>query len=893
MIDENVRNIERTLPVLLPADRPPTEAEVATFASQLRTAFPVSQEDFEALLRRVYAKVSISMDMGVALVSEPRPWLSARKPTIDPFYWDRFNQLLTNRGWPKQVTSTLDMVTDDLLDLLGNPSQKEHFNLRGLVVGDVQSGKTATYTALTCKAGDAGYRLIILLTGTLENLRRQTQERLDEGFVGLDSSGELTTVRMGRAIGVGIINPNNPAGVFTSRLRDFNKNLVESLGFRLDGFKVPILVVIKKNKSILSNLEKWLVDFNAGPDGRINTPVLVIDDEADFASVNTRKGDESPAEINRRIRSLLAKFTHSSYIGFTATPFANVFIDPDTNDEMIKNDLFPRDFIYGLEPPTNYVGPQFVFGESGDQSALRPIDDADGIFPDGHKSALQVHDLPESLYEAARSFLIATVIRDLRGEGPTHRSMLVNVSHFTAVQDQITALLHTWLAQVQQEVRNYSQLETSEALQNSGLAALHATWEKEYSQSGFTWDVIQAALVDGILPVSVKAVNQRTGAASLDFKQHQDHGLRVIVVGGNSLSRGLTLEGLTISYFFRFTRMYDSLLQMGRWFGYRDGYVDLCRIWLSDDVVAWYIHVTSATAELRQELRKMRDQGRKPVDFGLKVRAHPDALLVTAQNKMRTSTLIRRVVTISNKSLETTYVRTNQNILDANRLATERFLRGLAAEHLEMSISKLGNPIWTKVPKQAIADFLKEFSVDPQNVTFQARDLAAFVEGTDEDFLQLWDVVIPNGGGPVTTLADISIRIAERSVQEFPNTKSVLISGRSARIASPGIEQEGLPEDMVADLKEAFRSQNKENPKKTVPDKVYRQGRPRPLLLIHVVKPKSKDSTIPDVIALGLSFREFDDSDVARQVEYRINLVELRSGGIEEEEEEWETDDLS
>ena len=127
MIDENVRNIERTLPVLLPADRPPTEAEVATFASQLRAAFPVSQEDFEALLRRVYAKVSISMDMGVALVSEPRPWLSARKPTIDPFYWDRFNQLLTNRGWPKQVTSTLDMVTDDLLDLLGNPSQKEHF----------------------------------------------------------------------------------------------------------------------------------------------------------------------------------------------------------------------------------------------------------------------------------------------------------------------------------------------------------------------------------------------------------------------------------------------------------------------------------------------------------------------------------------------------------------------------------------------------------------------------------------------------------------------------------------------------------------------------------------------------------------------------------------------
>ncbi len=251
-------------------------------------------------------------------------------------------------------------------------------------------------------------------------------------------------------------------------------------------------------------------------------------------------------------------------------------------------------------------------------------------------------------------------------------------------------------------------------------------------------------------------------------------------------------------------------------------------------------------------------------------------------------------MTISNKSLETTYVRTTQNILDANRIATERFLRGLAADHhVEMTISRLGNPVWMGVPKEAIAEFLKDFSVDPQNVTFQAKDLAAFVESTDEAFLQLWDVVIPNGGGALTSLADISIKTAERAVQEFPNTKSVLISGRSARIASPGIEQEGLPEEMVTRLKDSFRSQNKDNPGKTVPDKVYRKERPRPLLLIHVIKPKSKDSAIPDLIALGLSFREFDDSDVAKQVEYRINLVELRSGFIEDEEEEWENDDLS
>ena len=799
MNDPNVRNIERTLPVLLPSDRPPTEAEVRTFATQLRAAFPISDDDFESMLRRVYTKVSISMDMGVALVSEHKPWLNASKPTIDPFYWHRFQQLLTNKGWPPQVVTRLDSVTDELLDLLGNPKQQEHFKQRGLVVGDVQSGKTATYTALTCKAGDAGYRLIILLTGTLENLRRQTQERLDEGFVGLDSSGRThNNSREPPHRRVGIIDSSKFAGVFTSRLRDFNKTLLESLGFRLDGFNIPVLVVIKKHKSILQNLEKWLVDFNAGTDGKISAPVLVIDDEADNASVNTRKGGEDPAEINRRIRSLLAKFTHSSYVGFTATPFANVFIDPDTKDEMLDNDLFPRDFIYGLEPPSNYVGPQAIFGDDPIRNILRSVEDADAMFPAKHKSSLIVTELPESLLEAARAFLLATTIRDLRREGPTHRSMLINVSHFTAVQDQIKDLLHTWLSQMQQDIRNYSQLGTSEALRNSNLSALHDTWRREFSDTGFDWETVQQGLVDGVLPISVRAVNQRTGAASLDFKQHQESGLRVMVVGGNSLSRGLTLEGLSSSYFFRFTKMYDSLLQMGRWFGYRDGYEDLCRIWLTDEVVDWYMHITSATAELRQELRKMRDQGRKPIDFGLKVRAHPDALMVTAQNKMRTSVLIKRVVSIANKSLETTYVKTNENIVNANRVVVDKFLRGLEAEGFPMASSGLGNPIWKHVPKQLVAALLRDFAVDPANVKFQAKDLAAFVDSTTEKFLQEWDVVIPQGRGDTTTVGGVAIHPTERSVRVYSN--SVLVSGKSARIASPGIEQEGLPPEMVADL---------------------------------------------------------------------------------------------
>ena len=468
---------------------------------------------------------------------------------------------------------------------------------RGLVLGDVQSGKTATYTALACKAGDAGYKLIILLTGTLEMLRRQTQERLDEGFVSFDSSGILNQIRSSRAVGVGLIDSRKSAGVFTSREKDFSKTLLNALGFRLDAFNVPVLVVIKKNKRILENLERWLTDFNAGSNRTIDVPMLLIDDEADSASVNANPLAADPTQINKRIRALLRLFTKSSYIGFTATPFANIFIDPETEHEMLGDDLFPRDFIYTLEPPTNYAGPNALFAEEPTLQIRRIIDDADDLFSPKHKAYLAVESLPPSLHVAIQAFILTNALRDLRHEGPSHRSMLVNVSRFTAVQDQVATLTHAYLSRLQQDIRNYSQLPEAEALRNHSLADLRNTWDQEYHTPEFRWGTVQRALLTAALPIVVRAVNQRTGAASLDYAKHRESGLRVIAVGGNSLSRGLTLEGLSTSYFFRNSQMYDTLLQMGRWFGYRDGYKDLCRLWLTDDAAQWYAHITLATEE--------------------------------------------------------------------------------------------------------------------------------------------------------------------------------------------------------------------------------------------------------------------------------------------------------
>lgn len=876
---ENAKLIESSVLVSLPEDGAPKEETILELATRLRAVFPVDDETFQSMIKRLHAKLAITMDVGVALLGEEEhaPWLNSRRASIDPFYWQRFLQFLQKKDWPPKVLGTLNSVTDEVLDLLGDPNKPGVWKRRGLVIGDVQSGKTATYTALCGKAGDAGYRLIILLTGTLESLRRQTQERLDEGFVGLDSSGILR--RISRVVGVGTIDSRRSAGVFTSKDKDFSKSVVNALGFKIDSFKEPVLVVVKKNRRILENLTKWLTEYNASQDGRIDAPLLLIDDEADSASVNTNPLATDPTEINKRIRALLKLFTRSSYIGFTATPFANIFINPDTESEMLGDDLFPRDFIYTLEPPTNYLGPVAIFGDDPKRGILQSITDADAAFPARHKSSLVIDTLPETLRTSIRSFIIANAIRDLRGHGATHRSMLVNVSRFTAVQDQIAALISSEVSRIQQDIRNYSQLAPKTALRNSTISDLKETWAGLFDSDEFDWETVQKALLDSALPIVVKAVNQRTGAASLDYVAHRENGLRVIAVGGNSLSRGLTLEGLCTSYFYRNSQMYDTLLQMGRWFGYRDGYSDVCKVWLSEEAIQWYSHITSATEELRSEVRKMQRKKATPREFGLKVRAHPDSLIVTAQNKMRLAHTIERVISISEQGLESTRLKASKHVISANKQAVLNAIATFEANGGKASRSEWNNTIWRGVPKRAVAELLRSFEVHPLNVAFQTEDLADYFENTTERKLQLWDVVLPNGGEPETTFAGRSIRPSKRSVIIREN--GILVSGRNMRVGSRGIEREGVPPELVQEISDRAKQSNK-----NVSDRAYREVRPRPLLLIHLISPFTKgtngedmpfDTGGDELIALGLSMPRFDDSAVAERVKYRVNLVEWRA----------------
>ncbi|RMW03984.1 Endonuclease [Pseudomonas coronafaciens pv. porri] len=272
--------------------------------------------------------------------------------------------------------------------------------------------------------------------------------------------------------------------------------------------------MVKKNRRILENLADWLVTFNASGSGSIDLPLLLIDDEADNASINTNP--KKATAINSGIRGLLKVFPRSSYVGFTATPFANVFINPDTTTEMEGDDLFPRDFIYALDAPSNYVGAHRIFGEDADLKCVEPIYDAEDYFPKGMSSDSIVDAVPDSMLEAVSCFFIINTIMDLRSVTSKHRSMLVNVSHFTFVQNQIRDILDHEVRLMQSDIRNYASLSTTEALRNNSIRKLYACYNKFYSTLSIPWAKIQAGLAAANLPIQVVAVNQKSGPASLD-----------------------------------------------------------------------------------------------------------------------------------------------------------------------------------------------------------------------------------------------------------------------------------------------------------------------------------------------------------------------------------------
>lgn len=712
--------------------------------------FSLTEEDSARVVRHLETVYGTAQDDGYVLKGEFRHWFPDAQHPIDFYYWRRLEKYWREHSiLPTDVIRSVDSVTNEILGFLGNPRDRTGWNRRrGLVMGHVQMGKTTNYSALISKAADAGYRIIIVLAGITNTLRYQTQVRLDKTFVGKSSVSdsthsklyEVAKVFVGEQDGYVIRHPY----CGTTQISDFNMASANTTGAHEGNFADPILFVTKKNPKVLERLTEWLRSLRHGE--KLDGPMLLIDDEADNASVNTNADPKLSTAINQRIRSLLHSCKQSTYVGYTATPFANIFIDPDTTDNWDREDLFPADFIKSLDPPTNYVGAQRLFADQGDLgvSCVRTIpSDYVDLLPVSHRAEWTVATLPSSLLDAVREYVLARALRIAAGDGHSHSAMLVNVSRFNAVQEQVRDHIDSFLHELTGGIEAWA---VGAWQKSQVMNELRRVWDAEYEgQTDFSWDTVRSHLKGSINSISPLLVNMRGSA--IDYERAPPTGLHIIGIGGLALARGLTLEGLLVSYVLRNVGAADTLLQMGRWFGYRPGFERICRIHVTPSLEGDFREVSESVEELRADFQRMALLGKTPFEFGLKVRQSPTGIAITAANKMRSAKEISLAEDFSAKHLQAYSLYEDAQINEANMAAVQRLLTQLLTAGAEKTDDPGSARVWTQVPVALVQTFLKELQL-PQT-EFNAVEagglslIGAYIQDRSLTELKEWDIALP------------------------------------------------------------------------------------------------------------------------------------------------------
>jgi Z1 domain. len=842
----NEKNIAAAVISILANEEEPITRERVEVVAKGVAGLSGYHGDLRNVVTEALIAVETRMGAGVSLVDTARnhdeQWVQKRHD-ISWVYTSAYETYLRTQGWSSRMVEALSDVTLRILGHLQDPKCNDSvWNRRGLVIGHVQSGKTANYTGVIARAADAGYKFIIVIAGIHNILRKQTQERIDEAFIGMSSEPGKR-----RPIGVGLYCKNYPgAATLTNIHEDFSRRTAASSGWRINDLTRPIILVIKKNVSTLDALYTWLRELNTSKgDGRItDAPLLLIDDEADNASINTNKGDLDPTRTNEMIRRILSLFTKSCYVGYTATPFANIFINPDAYDEEVREELFPRDFIYCLDPPTSYFGAEKVFlDDASSQQIVRTIIDCEDYIPLAHKKDYDLFALPPSLCKALNVFILARAIRNLRGQASKHCSMMINVSRFVSVQRAVRDVLRERISKIRQAVLANYRMPEEVSSKNVYMQELKSIFDEEYSLAGVSWGDVKSALGGVFDNLQLYVINSKSDEV-LDFRKYDssDKGLTAISVGGMSLSRGLTVEGLTVSYMYRNTKMYDTLLQMGRWFGYRPGYEDLCRVYLSQDSINWYSHIAFAADELTQQVKQMRRDGLSPRQFGLYVRAHPDCLLVTAANKMRCGKKIKLSQNFSEKLVESYTVSVDRKINEDNFHLIEKFWRnGFGGKKADPTCKGV---IFRDVDIEEIEDFLVRFRSHSE-FSFRKDHIVRYLKAIS-GFHPVGDVLLISPGG--VDESAYRLKCQERSLGKLDGSAWTL---NKNRVASKGDEALGLSDEQKS---QAVRLAREDNPDHPISDVHYRRVRNKPLLMIHSLKPRGGKVIEWPIAAFGVSF---------------------------------------
>jgi hypothetical protein len=738
----------------------------------------------------------------IADAQEGGDWLAGLDRS-DWYYWKTLRAyLLGVKNRSKDVVASLDDSSDQVLRRLKPPSSAE-FDVRGLVLGYVQSGKTANFTALVAKAADVGYRLIVVLSGIDKGLRRQTQLRLSRELTGYPGNPKGAV-------------PFPPAGKqwhqFTTDDLEGDFQPGRANAAALQGSQ-PVLIVVKKNGAVLRRLIAWLT--SATEEVRRELPTIFIDDEADQASVDTRgsyqtesgfdpeaSDYESPAVINGLIRQLIQIFSRRAYVAYTATPFANILIPNDTYDGKAGADLYPKDFFIDLPKPSGYFGTEEFFGRL-DASGDRQIAGLDVLrnIPDAEVESLKRDSkLVESLEEALTAFALGGAARALRGRSDEPCTMLVHTSQMISEQGPTRVLIERRFREIRDEWR-YDR--------RSGIRErFFKLWRDDFIKTSngvigapiHQFEDLEPFIGPFLDAVSVREINSDKGEV-LDFEA--EPALKAIAIGGNKLSRGLTLEGLLVSYFARRSPQYDTLLQMCRWYGYRGGYEDLTRIYTTGTLAGWFTDLALVEHQLREDMQVYEHvPGLRPYDVGLRILEHT-SMQVTSALKARFTTSSQISQSFSGTLQQTFKFPLNAPqkmslLCEKNRLRCAELIAALNTPNGRTNFG----PLWSGVRASTVASFLRSFVVDADANSLATELLAAWIETQNiEGDLKEWTIAI-RGRDEESPLLGSATWVPSALGKVWNVSRSRIRGSNSLGvITTPGDEEFGLDPDELREAK--------------------------------------------------------------------------------------------
>lgn len=702
------------------------------------------------------------------------------------FHWPRLKRALLDKTspWTDEMIKNLDDSSTLVVSHLAPPDSSNPLKCKGLVLGYIQSGKTANFSATIAKAVDEGYKLIIVLAGLHNNLRKQTEVRLREELVKPAGGKTCTTLTTDEETG------------------DFQRRqpikATRTLG-RTDGFT---LAVIKKNSSVLRNFRAWLEE--ADPEVLKKCSTLIIDDESDQASINTNKEDADPTAINNHIRELVNLFKVVSYVGYTATPFANVFINVGDAD-----DLYPKDFLVALDKPKTYYGPEELFGRdavNGKKSSegmpvIRRVPDSEADTIKDSIRDLEIIGLVPSLSTALDSFFLGAALRLCRGQWKNHICMLVHMTHLTGPQEEIKDALERHITEFRHKLEDNDpklKKRLQALLENDFLKVSKEIIGPQNIGLDLLWKNMGKFLerIELILDNS-----NSTDRLTFDLTVRDGDPLWGIVIGGNTLSRGLTLEGLTTSYFIRDSKTYDTLLQMGRWFGYRKGYADLTRIFVTDELFENFYHLATIEQEIRDEIAVMAANQERPYDVALRIRRHP-SMLITAKNKMRSA--VSATLTFSGTKIQTHQINVNNiNQINRNQQAVEELIRKINNSGNKNAPIKFKDLetcyLYRGIKPETILQFLDSISISENNTKFNKKLIQNYIiEKTEQKELIDWSVSIMSlkQGIPIK-VGDLEIYPMKRNIKHEVTLGDGTTEATLRAISTPGEE--------IIDLNDQFK----------------------------------------------------------------------------------------